>query len=110
VGVSAVQNYPVRTSHRGNLQPAALERLLSAHFEGVGGSGEERTATWGAISRLSVRADGKELRVDVTMNPKVPNEVARETIARYNRFLEDVTGFSSKERAKRLRKSAGAGE
>ncbi len=42
------------------------------------------------------------------MNPKVPEEVARETIARYNRFLEEATGFSAKERAKRLRKSATA--
>jgi hypothetical protein len=105
-----VQKYPVRTSHRANLQPAALERLLAAHFDGVGGSGEERSGTWGAISRLVVRADGKELRVDVTMNPQVANDIARETIARYNRFLEEVTGYSAKERAKRLRKSATAGD
>ncbi|MGA8664426.1 MAG: DUF5611 family protein [Thermoplasmata archaeon] len=103
-----MQKYPVRTSHRANLQPASLERILTVHFEGVGGSGEERTASWGALSRLVVRADGKELAVEVTMNPKVPEEVARETIARYNRFLEEATGFSAKERAKRLRKSATA--
>lgn len=105
-----MQKYPVRTSHRANLQPAALERILGVHFEGVGGTGEERTATWGAISHLSVRGEGRELRVDVTMNPKVPDEVARETIARYNRFLEEVTGYTAKERAKRLRKVAGAAE
>jgi len=104
-----VQKYPVRASHRGNLAPAALERILAVHFEGVGGSGEERTASWGALSRVVVRAEGKELAIEVTMNPKVPEEVARETIARYNRFLEETTGFSSKERAKRLRKSATAG-
>ncbi len=40
------------------------------------------------------------------MDPKVPEEVARETIARYNRFLEDVTGYTSKERARRLRKES----
>ncbi len=109
-GFFAVQRYPVRTSHRANLQPAALERILGAHFEGVGANGEDRTATWGAISHLAVRAEGKDLQVDVTMNPKVPDEVARETIARYNRFLEEVTGYTAKERAKRLRKQAGAAE
>ena len=103
-----MQKYPVRTSHRGNLQPAALERILAVHFEGVGGTGEVRTASWGALSRIGVRAEGKELAVEVMMNPKVPEEVARATIARYNAFLEDATGFSSKERAKRLRKSATA--
>ncbi len=40
------------------------------------------------------------------MDPKVPEEVARETIRRYNAFLEDATGFTAKERAKRLKKSA----
>ena len=103
-----MQKYPVRTSHRANLQPASLERILAVHFDGVGGTGEERSASWGALSRIVVRADGKELAVEVTMNPKVAEEVARETIARYNRFLEEATGFSSKERAKRLRKSVTA--
>jgi len=43
----------------------------------------------------------------VRTNPRVDEAVARESIARYNRFLEEVTGYSSKERARRLRKSAG---
>jgi hypothetical protein len=101
-----VQKYPVRTDHRANLTPDALERILRTHFETVEVVGTERTASWGAISRLIARAEGRELLVDVTMNPKVTEEVARETIARYNRFLEETTGYSSKERAKRLRKSA----
>jgi len=99
-----VQKYPVRPSHRPNLAPEALERILKNHFESVGGAGPERTASWGAISRLSARADGRELLVDVTMNPKVSEDVARETIARYNRFLEETSGYSTKERAKRLKK------
>jgi hypothetical protein len=44
--------------------------------------------------------------VDVTMNPKVPVEVAAETVSRYNRFLEETCGYTTKERAKRLKKSA----
>jgi hypothetical protein len=101
-----VQKYPVRPSHRPNLAPEALERILRTHFESVGGAGPERTASWGAISRLSARADGRELLVEVTMNPKVSVEVAAETIARYNRFLEETCGYTTKERAKRLKKSA----
>jgi hypothetical protein len=41
------------------------------------------------------------------MNPKVPEDVQRDTISRYNRFLEAATGYSAKERARKLRKSAG---
>lgn len=100
-----MQNYPVRTSHRVNLAPEALARVLQAHFESVHPQGDGVAASFGAISRIVVRANGRELNVDVTMNPKVSEEVARETIARYNRFLEAATGFNAKERAKRLRKS-----
>ena len=102
-----MQRYPVRTSHRGNLVPASLETVCRRHFEEVTRDGETVVARWGAIERLGARADGKTLGVELTMNPKVDESVARETIRRYNEFLEDATGFNSKERAKRLRKSAG---
>jgi hypothetical protein len=103
-----VQKYPVRASHRANLTPENLEKILTSHFGNVAGSGPVRSASYGALSRLSVQAAGREVEVDVTMNPQVPEEVARATIARYNAFLEEVTGYTAKERAKRLRKSATA--
>jgi hypothetical protein len=102
-----MQRYPVRATHRRNLTGAALEAICLAQFEGVVRDGESVTAHWGAIERLTVRAEGKELGVDLTMNPKVEETVAAATIQRYNAFLNDATGYSSKERAKRLRKSAG---
>jgi len=105
-----VQNYPVRASERANLNPQALERILRTHFDSATIEGEAVSATYGAIERLTARAQGRELGVELRMNPKVPDDVARETIARYNRFLEEATGYSAKERAKRLRKSATAGD
>lgn len=102
-----MQNYPVRTSHRGNLDPAALEQLLRTHFGSAVAGGGGVSASYGAIAKLTVRPNGRELAVDVAMNPKVPEDVARETITRYNRFLEEATGYSAKERARRLRKTAG---
>lgn len=101
-----MQRYPVRTSHRTNLAVAALAERAREQFGSVEVQGESISTTFGAIARLTARAEGRELAIEVTMNPKVPNDVASDTIARYNRFLESVTGFSSKERAKRLRKSA----
>ena len=102
-----MQSYPVRPSHRGNLNPSELERILRTHFDTAEVDRDAVSARYGAIARLVVRAKGRELEVDVTMNPKVPEDVARETIVRYNRFLEETTGYGSKERARRLRKSAG---
>jgi len=105
-----VQRYPVRTSHRSQLSAETLQQKLAAEFESARIEAGVATAQYGALERISAHAEGRELEIDVTMNPKVPEEVARETIARYNRFLEAATGYSSKERAKRLRASATASE
>jgi hypothetical protein len=102
-----MQKYPVRASHRGNLEPARLATVCGHHFEGVADDGPSVVGHWGAIERIALRKEGKELAVELTMNPKVEDAVAKETIRRYNLLLEEVTGFSSKERAKRLRKSSG---
>jgi len=104
-----VQKYPVRTTQRQNLALPALEQLLKASFGDAHIEGDAVVSTYGAISRIVVRPVGRELSVDPTMNPQVPEDVARETIRRYNDFLQSATGFSAKERAKRLRKSAGEG-
>jgi hypothetical protein len=102
-----VQKYPVRASHRTNLEGPALARLLEECFGSATVDGDAAATSFGAIVRLSARAAKRELAIDVSMNPKVDDAVARDTIARYNRFLEAATGFSSKERARRLRKAAG---
>jgi hypothetical protein len=101
-----VQKYPVRATHRRNLTPAALEPIMKVHFSVSARDGDAVRSEFGAISEIRARGEGKELMIEVTMNPKVPEDVARDTIRRYNEFLEEVTGFSSKERAKRLKKSA----
>ena len=96
----------MRTSHRKNLELGRIAEIARVHFATVEQGPAEVEATYGAIERLAVRPDGRALAVEVRTNPKVDAAVARETIGRYNRFLEEVTGYSAKERAKRLRKSA----
>jgi hypothetical protein len=106
-----MQRYPVRASQRKVLTPDGLRSLVAAHFENVEPDGAAVLASFGAVTRLRTWVDGRDLAVDVTMNPKVPEAIAAETIRRYNQFLEAATGFSAKERAKRLRKSAtGSGD
>ena len=96
----------MRASHRKNLELAALGEIARHHFDRVELRPGDVEASYGAIEHLSVRPDGRSLAVDVRTNPRVEEPVARESIARYNRFLEEVTGYSAKERARRLRKSA----
>ena len=102
-----MQTYPVRTSHRKNLELGVLGTIAKQHFTTVEVGATSVSATYGAIEQLSVRPEGRALAVEVRTNPRVEETVARETIARYNRFLEEVTGYSAKERARRLRKSPG---
>jgi hypothetical protein len=101
-----VQRYPVRASSRARLASGPLEALCREVFGGATVDGEKVHASFGALASLVVWPLGKELAVDVTMDPKVEAEVAAETVRRYNRFLQEATGYSAKERASRLRKSA----
>lgn len=105
-----MQRYPVRTTHRSQLTLEILQEKLTAEFGPSRIADGAATASFGALERIGVHAAGRELEVDVTMNPKVPEEVAHDTIVRYNRFLEAATGYTAKERAKRLRKSAVASD
>lgn len=104
-----MSNYPVRPSHRANLSLDRLEPLCRARFDTVERGADTLTASFGAIRALTVRPEGRGLVVETTMNPQVPEEVARETIRRYNLFLEEATGYTSKERSKKLQKAAKSG-
>ena len=50
-----------------------------------------------------------KLVVDTTMKTDVDTAVAADTIKRYNTFLERATGFTSKQRRKRLNDKAKKG-
>ncbi|MGC2288444.1 MAG: DUF5611 family protein [Thermoplasmata archaeon] len=102
-------SYSVRPAVRAQL---TLERIADAcrtEFGMADRSADAVTARYGAIDSLTARPGKGELLVELRMNPKVPNDVAAETVRRYNRFLETMTGYTSKERAKKAQKAAKAG-
>ena len=102
-----MQRYPVRPSHRANLLPDKLLPIALGVFETAEAADGRVRARFGAITSLTAYGENRELAIELVMDPRVEEAVAAETIKRYNRFLEEATGYSSKERAKRLRKSAG---
>ena len=66
---------------------------------------------YGALKPLKVKMDSKtELEVISITDPDVADNVASESIRRYNKFLEAATGFNSKQRSKRLQKKAKEGK
>jgi hypothetical protein len=100
-----VQQYPVKARNHPPLTPERIEEVARREFSEVARDGAAVHASFGAISDLKGWVSTKALAVELRMNPAVDSEVQAETIRRYNRFLEELTGFSSKERAKRLKKA-----
>jgi hypothetical protein len=90
-----------------------LRNMMEDHFEtsvDVDGDGWHMVE-YGALKPLKVKMLSKsELEVLTTSDPDVPNDVAGESIRRYNKFLQAATGFTSKERKKRLNKKAKDGK
>jgi hypothetical protein len=100
-----MQRYPVSRDCQKELNLSALRGKIEEVFGGQATEdGSFLVATFGALKQMKVGVDGKSLLVETLMEPKVPPETQAETIRRYNRFLEVATGYSSKERAKRMQK------
>ena len=100
--------YGVRPALRAQLTLARVEEVCRLHFDGGARAGDSVVVKYGAIDELKVRPNKTELIVELRMNPKVDPAVAGETVRRYNRFLEELTGYTAKERAKRAQRAARA--
>lgn len=107
-----MQEYEIRRGHYSKIDGGKIEDILKAIF----GKFEKKEdgsyeTSFGALARLYVKIkDKKTLLVETTMNTKVDENIASETIKKYNAFLEAATGFTAKERSKRLQKKAKEGE
>ena len=105
-----MNEYEVRRGLGDNIKPEKLKQEMREMF----GDAQERdgklVASYGALKELWAWPDGKKLAVETKMDPTVGDEVARETIKKFNTFLETVTGYTSKERGKRAQKAAKEGK
>ncbi len=98
----------MRPAARGQLTLDHIAVTCQAEFGVADRSDDAVTTHYGAIDSLVARPGKGELLVELRMNPHVPNDVAAETVRRYNRFLETLTGYTAKERAKKAQKAAKA--
>ncbi len=103
----------IKRGHWRAVDGDGLKNMMEQHFETeveVDGDGWHKVE-YGALKPLKVKMLSKaELEVLTTSDPDVSNDVASESIRRYNKFLEAVTGFNSKQRSKRLQKKAKEGK
>jgi hypothetical protein len=104
-----MQKYDVRRGQEKNLQTPRLKDLAAEVFGGAGEEQDKVIASFGALAKLTVWLEGKSLCVETQMKTDVPNDVAADTIKRYNTFLEKATGYTTKERAKKAQEKAKKG-
>lgn len=99
-----MQEYDVKRKMQQSLSTENVLRTAREIFGSAELEGERIVASYGALARLECWVDGKRLCVNTESRKDAGDDVARDTIARYNRFLETVTGYTSKERRKRAMK------
>ncbi|MBI4393449.1 MAG: DUF5611 family protein [Euryarchaeota archaeon] len=107
-----MREYELKRGQSKKIEGEQLSSLMTEVFGACEKRGDAYVTKYGALSSISVQMkDAKTLVVDTVSDKSASTEVAGETIKRFNTFLERVTGFTTKQRAKRaqeaLKKAAG---
>ncbi len=101
-----MQTYELRRGQAKKIGGGSLRGLVASIFGSADDADGKVVASFGAIERLTTWTDGKVLYVDTVMNPRVDEATAVETRRAWNAFLEQATGLTSKERARRAHDAA----
>ncbi len=101
--------YEMRRGQGKNLEGDQLRALVADVFGRATVEDGKVVTNFGAIEKLTTWTDGKQLFVDMTMKPGVPDTVATDTITRNNRFLEWATGYTTKQRKQKAEEAAKRG-
>ncbi|WP_290596404.1 MULTISPECIES: DUF5611 family protein [unclassified Archaeoglobus] len=83
-----------------------LEEMLQKHFNGFEIEGEFYVVrNFGAIEELRLKLENKKLYAE-SKTKLTDDETAMKTLKTYNKFLEELTGYTAKERQKLMKKEA----
>lgn len=101
-----MQEYDIKRQLKGSLSSESIRQMLQEEFGQVSEKDGHLVVSYGAIERLECwLSDKKRVCVITVSRGGVSDSDAAETIAKYNRFLQRVTGYSSKERRKKAMKA-----
>jgi hypothetical protein len=103
--------YDVRKGHYPKIEGDGLKDIMGMTFGNVKAEGDKLVSSYGAITKVEVKVLSKTA-LDITSesDKDAPLEMQADTVKRWNVFLEQATGFTSKERSKRLQKKAKEGK
>jgi len=103
--------YDIRKGHYSEIEGDGLRNIMMDAFMKASQEGETVISSYGALSRIEAKILSKtSLSIITKSDPSVPNDVASDTIRRFNVFMEKATGFTSKQRRDRLQKKAKEGK
>jgi hypothetical protein len=104
-------DYDIRKGHAAKIEGDGLKNLMIEVY----GSAREQdcfvVSSCGAMTMLKAKMLTKNaLEVSIETDKSAAPDVHMDTVKKWNIFLERATGFTSKERSKRLQKKAKEGK
>ena len=104
-----MQEYPIKRGLTKDLEARAVAELkncFGAEPEKIPNGYRVKA---GALKRLDVKigAGSKSVIIDTESDISAPDNVIIDTNKRFRKFLDEVTGFSTKERVKRAKSVVG---
>jgi hypothetical protein len=100
-----MQEYPIKRGLTKDLTERMAAELKNCFGVVPTESGGMYRISYGALKRLDVKAGagGKTVMIDTESDMNVTDEVIIDTNKRFRKYLDAVTGFSTKERVKRAK-------
>jgi hypothetical protein len=106
-----MMEYDIKRGHFKNIEGDGLKDILTEFFGGYQEDGDTLIANYGAMTEMRVKVLSKSsVSVETKTDTDVSDDVAMDTIRKFNRFLESATGLNSKQRRDRLSKKAKEGK
>lgn len=104
-------DYDIKKGRFASLEGDGLRKMMERAFGSARMEGDVCVSSYGALTRIEVRVLSKtSLDIRTITDKDAAPDVAADTIRKWNEFLEEATGFTSKERRNRLQKKAKDGK
>jgi hypothetical protein len=104
-------DFDIKKGKGAALEGDGLKNLMKDIFGKVTEENGAYVTSFGATTRFEVKLVSKSiLSVTSTSDKGASIEAMKESNQKYNEFMEKATGFSTKERSKRLQKKAKEGK
>ena len=103
--------FDIKRGHGALLEGDGLKNLMVESFGDVREENGAYVTSFGATTRFEVKLLSKTaLEVSSESDKNASEEAMKESTRKYNDFMLRATGFSSKERSKRMQKKAKEGK